>query len=203
MTTVGWGRHGRRVDKCTGKDDVDSESADAGRDDLQRFALAVYTGAGVPSACLLLQNRVDLDVNLILFAAYVGAVRGMGITDARLTTARQRAQDWHLEVVRPLRSVRQRLKSGPSPAPSPATTELRRRLQEIEVESELIELAELNVVAAGLDGPPVSGTPAERAAEGIAVVVRVTAGRDLDDAELRAVGVIAAAAALVRMTEAV
>jgi uncharacterized protein (TIGR02444 family) len=182
---------------------VDPATADAGHDDLQRFALAVYAGDGVPSACLLLQDRVDLDVNLILFAAYVGAVRGLGFTDAGLTTARQRVQDWHLEVVRPLRSVRQRLKSGPSPAPTPATAELRRRLQVLEVESELIELAELNVVAAGLDGPPASGTPAERAADGITMVARAGAGRDLDDTERTAVAVIAAAAAAVRMTEAV
>jgi uncharacterized protein (TIGR02444 family) len=190
------------VAKWTRKDDVDPQSADAGHDDLPRFALAVYAGDGVPSACLLLQNRVDLDVNLILFAAYLGAVRGMGITDATLTTARQRVQDWHLEVVRPLRSVRQRLKSGPSPAPGPATSEFRRRLQELEVESELIELAELDDVAAGLDGPPVSGTPTDRAAEGIAVLARVTAGRNLDDAEIGAVAVIAAAAAQARTTEA-
>lgn len=193
----------RQLDSGTRRDDVDPESADAGRDELQRFALAVYAGDGVPSACLLLQTRIDLDVNLILFAAYVGAMRGMAVTDANLMAARRRVQDWHLEVVRPLRSVRQRLKSGPSPAPSPATTELRARLQEIELASELIELAELDVVAAGLDGPKTSGTAAERAAQGITMVARVAAGRDLDDTERTAVAVIAAAAALVRTAEAV
>jgi uncharacterized protein (TIGR02444 family) len=182
---------------------MDPATSGAGRDDLQRFALAVYAYDGVPPACLLLQNRFDLDVNLILFGAYVGAVRGVEITDAGLATAQQRVRDWHLEVVRPLRSVRLRLKNGPSPAPTPATAELRRRLQEIEIESELVELAELNVVAAGVDGPPASGTPAERAAAGMTVVAGSAAGRDLDDAERAAVGAIAAAAAAVRMTEAI
>jgi hypothetical protein len=80
---------------------------------------------------------------------------------------------------------------------------LRARLQEIEVASELIELAELDVVAAGLDGPKTSGTAAERAAQGITMVARVAAGRDLDDTERTAVAVIAAAAAMVRTAEAV
>jgi uncharacterized protein (TIGR02444 family) len=182
---------------------MDPAASGAGRDDLQRFALAVYACDGVSPACLLLQNRLDLDVNLILFGAYVGAVRGVELTAAGLVTAQQRVRDWHLEVVRPLRSVRLRLKSGPSPAPTPATAELRRRLQEIEIESELVELAELNVVAAGVAGPPLSGTPAARAAAGMTLVAGSAAGRDLDDAECAAVGVIAAAAAAVRMTEAV
>jgi uncharacterized protein (TIGR02444 family) len=169
--------------------------------DLQRFALAVYGHDGVSSACLLLQNRCDLDVNLILFGAYVGAVRGLTITQESLTVSQDRVRDWHLEVVRPLRSVRQRLKSGPPPAPSPATIELRKKLQQLEIESELIELGELNEVAAGLDGPIAAGTPADRAVEGISVVARLFTGRDLDDAEWKAASVIAAAAALVATME--
>jgi uncharacterized protein (TIGR02444 family) len=168
-----------------------------GPDDLPQFALAVYGHDGVSPACLLLQNRVDLDVNLILFGAYVGAIRQRSLTETDLTTAAARVSDWHLEVVRPLRSVRQRLKSGPPPAPSPATIELRSKLQQLEIESELIELGELHEVAAGLNGPIAMGTAADRAAAGITVVARRAAGRDLDDAELKAIAVIAAAAALV------
>jgi uncharacterized protein (TIGR02444 family) len=179
---------------------VNPEPAGADRDGLRRFALAVYARDGVSSACLLLQNRADLDVNLLLFAAYVGAVRELRVTDATLTTARQRVQDWHREVVRPLRSIRRRLKTGPSPAPSPATNAARGRLQDLEVECELIELAELDAVAAGLDGPAAAGTATERAADAMSTVTMVATGRDLDDTERAAVAVIAAAAAAVRNT---
>jgi uncharacterized protein (TIGR02444 family) len=168
-----------------------------GSDYLPQFALAVYGHDGVPAACLLLQNRVDLDVNLILFGAYLGAVWQRGLTEADLTTAQDRVRDWHVDVVRPLRSVRQRLKDGPAPAPSPATIDLRSKLQQLEIEAELIELGELHDVAAGLDGPILTGTAADRAADGITRVTRRAAGRDLDDAECKAIAVIAAAAALV------
>ena len=174
---------------------------DEGLGDLQRFALAVYRCDGVPAACLLLQNRLDLDVNLILFAAYVGAVRSQRLTGSDVSTARERVRDWHSEVVRPLRSVRQRLKNGPSPAPAPATTELRRKLQELEIESELIELGQLDEVVAGLNGPTVAGEPAERGAAGIVTMAAAAAGRELDDTELGAVSVIAAAATAVGITE--
>jgi hypothetical protein len=46
-------------------------------------------------------------------------------------------------VVVPLRVLRQRLKTGPAPAPIPATDELRRKVQAVEIEAELIELLEL------------------------------------------------------------
>jgi hypothetical protein len=36
---------------------------------------------------------------------------------------------------------RRRLKTGPPPAPTPATSELRRKLQELEIEAELVELS--------------------------------------------------------------
>jgi uncharacterized protein (TIGR02444 family) len=174
---------------------------DEGLGDLPRFALAVYRCDGVPAACLLLQNRLDLDVNLILFAAYVGAVRNQHLTESDVTTARDRVRDWHSEVVRPLRSVRQRLNNGPSPAPSPATTELRRKLQELEIEFELIELGQLDEVVAGLDGPAALGKPADRSAAGIVTMAAAAAGRALDDTELGAVSAIAAAAAAVGITE--
>ncbi len=171
------------------------------RDDLRRFALAVYAADGVPAACLLLQNRLDLDVNLVLFAAYIGAAHDRSLTETALTIAQERVRDWHSEVVRPLRAVRQRLKNGPSPAPTPATIELRRKLHDLEIESELIELDELDDVAANVGGPTVTGEPAQRAAAGITVVAVAAAERDLDDTELEAVSVIAAAAERVRPLE--
>src|SRR6202012_1333053 len=58
-----------------------------------------------------------------------------------------RVDAWHEEVVRPLRAVRQRLRSGPAPAPDEATTALRRKLAQLEIEAELIELGQLDALA--------------------------------------------------------
>jgi uncharacterized protein (TIGR02444 family) len=92
------------------------EAASAGH--FKRFALDLYRRPGVAEACLELQHRHELDVNVVLFAAFVGAAQRRTLTADDLTQAHRRVDTWHQEVVRPLRAVRQRLKAGPAPAPS-------------------------------------------------------------------------------------
>ena len=85
---------------------------------LRQFALAVHDIEGVPAACVLLQDRFDLDVNVLLLGAYIG-VQGKTLAAEDVDAARAVVDAWHDEVVRPLRAVRRRLKSGPPPAPLP------------------------------------------------------------------------------------
>lgn len=160
---------------------------------LREFALAVYAGDGVAPACLLLQGRFGLDVNLLLFAAYVGAARSQALTPAALNAAKARVDPWHREVVRPLRSVRERLKSGPAPAPNPATIGLREQVKEIEIHAELIELDELESLILTLG--TAAGDAADRARAALEVVVQATENREPTDDERDAVSTIAVAAA--------
>ena len=44
---------------------------------LWAFSLAVYGGDGVAEECLDLQERLGLDVNILLFAAFLGAVEAV------------------------------------------------------------------------------------------------------------------------------
>ncbi|WP_051357405.1 TIGR02444 family protein [Azorhizobium doebereinerae] len=161
------------------------------REPLPAFALAVYGTAGVPPACLLLQERRGIDVNLLLFAAFLGAVRGEALTPAGLARAIETVGPWHGEVVRGLRAVRQRLKAGPPPAPNTVTAALRAKVQAVEIEAELIELSELGRLAHTLGAPPAAGPPDTRARAAMAGVV---AGAPLDEAEQAALACIAAAA---------
>jgi uncharacterized protein (TIGR02444 family) len=170
---------------------VDQSDPDAFR----RFALSVYDVDGVPAACVLLQSSFDLDVNLLLFGAYLGAVRGQALSARDVEAIRSHVGPWHREVVRPLRGVRQRLKTGPTPAPGPATAELRRRVQELELQSELIEIGELGRWTPALDDAPSSADAAERATTAMDVVVHADIDREYDGEEGRAVATIAAAAA--------
>ncbi len=110
---------------------------------LWRFALAVYQRPGVSDACLLLQDRYDCNVPLLLFAAWAGAERGVALTAEEIAAAGNAVGPWHGEVVEPLRAVRRRLKHGPPPAPDEATAKLRARLQAIEIDAERIELETL------------------------------------------------------------
>jgi uncharacterized protein (TIGR02444 family) len=161
----------------------------------KRFALALYGSHGVANACLYLQNRHDLDVNLLLFAAFVGAERRQRLTTSYLDTVRTRIDAWHSEVVRPLRAVRQRLKAGPAPAPDEITARLRRRLQQVEIAAEVVELTQLCTLL-----PPRSNTPSaeeegrEFATAAIETVVRAYSTSPLDHDHRHAIDTIAAAA---------
>ena len=154
----------------------------------------VYAREGVPDACLHLQSRHDVDIPVALFAAFVGAVRRQTLTPAGVDAARGRVDAWHREVVRPLRAVRQRLKTGPAPAPDDTTARLRSEVQRIEIEAELIELDELDAMIPELKPMPASGSAAECAAAAIETVIASHSRTALDDQDRRAIDTIAVVA---------
>ena len=160
----------------------------------KRFALALYGSEGVADACLHLQNRHELDVNLVLFAAFVGAERRQRLTASSLEAARARVDAWHREVVRPLRAVRRRLKTGPAPASNEITAHLRRRLQRLEIDAELIELDQLGELIPVLEPTPASGGATECATAAIETVIKSHTHAALDDRDREAIDTIAGAA---------
>jgi uncharacterized protein (TIGR02444 family) len=84
---------------------------------LRQFALVVHETEGVSNACVSLQDRFDLDVNILLLGAYIG-VQGKTLAAENVDAARAVVDEWHNAIVRALRAVRRRLKSGPAPATS-------------------------------------------------------------------------------------
>jgi uncharacterized protein (TIGR02444 family) len=160
----------------------------------KQFALELYGSEGVAAACLYLQNQHVLDVNIVLFAAFIGAERRQTLTTSCLDAARTRVDAWHREVVQPLRVVRQRLKTGPAPAPNEVTTRLRGKLQQIEIDAELIELDQLAALIPLGSADPVPGSPTECATAAIEAVVRTYSTGARDDSDQRAIETIAAAA---------
>jgi uncharacterized protein (TIGR02444 family) len=161
-----------------------------------RFALQLYRLTGVADACLHLQNRHDVDVNLVLFAAFVGVVRRQQLTVDDLDFAHRKVDAWHQEVVRPLRAVRQRLKTGPSPAPDDITGSLRRKLAQLEIEAEVIELNQLSELISDLNSTCSAKGDAESTAAAIELVISTQTGTTLDETDSEAIAAIAAAAQL-------
>ena len=105
------------------------------------FSLAVYSADPVQGECLALQDQFGLDINLVLFCAFVGAMRGIALTAAEITAARAEVADWHQDIVRPLRAARRRLKTfalHDARTAEPAA-QLRTRVKEVELESEYVE----------------------------------------------------------------
>jgi len=123
------------------------------------FSLEVYGKEGVAPACLVLQDAHQLDVNIVLFCCWIGAT-GRGALDiGDVETMAAAVAEWHGDVVRGVRSVRQRLKGGLAPAPLDLSESLRRRITKIEVELEHVEQL---MLAATIDRGADSGAGAER-----------------------------------------
>lgn len=161
---------------------------------LRQFALAVHDVEGVPAACVLLQDRFDLDVNVLLLGAYIG-VQGKTLTAEDVASARAVIDAWHQEVVRPLRAVRRRLKSGPAPAPDARTASLRRHVAGSELDAELVELDELGRWADALDLPCSPGSVLEHTTTAMELVVQSYDGGTVDGEVTAAIAVIATASA--------
>ena len=74
------------------------------------YSLALYAAPGVAEACIGLQDRHGLDVNLLLFCCWASH-RGHGLSGDELDRLLAVSRDWQTEVVQPLRRLRRRLKA--------------------------------------------------------------------------------------------
>jgi uncharacterized protein (TIGR02444 family) len=97
-----------------------------------RFSVAFYDLPGVSRALIALQDRERLDVNLILFAIWVG-ISGRGRLDRNAVMAADCAIcEVRTEIVQPLRTLRRKLAKHPDAD----VQELRQGLKALELASE-------------------------------------------------------------------
>src|SRR5262249_36101377 len=122
---------------------------------LWSFSLQVYGKPGVAEACVALQDGLGLDVNLLLYCCWHGRA-GRKLDKAALRRAIDTMEGWQREVVKPLRAVRRRLKSGVPPITVGECQALRRKVGDLELESERIAQAALEA----LPMPPSGWRPA-------------------------------------------
>jgi uncharacterized protein (TIGR02444 family) len=109
------------------------------------YSLRVYGKAGVPQACLVLQETCGVDVNVALFLLW-HAAEGRALSAEDLARVDALVADWRRDVVVKLRDVRQALK--PLEA-SPDVAALRRQVKQVELESERLQQEMLYREAAG------------------------------------------------------
>ena len=105
------------------------------------FSRSVYGTAGVQEECLLLQDKYGIDVNLLLFSAFVGAVHGALLPTEELRNASAAVALWQEHVVRSLRTIRRAMKETEPPHPVVAAPihDLRESIKSAELEAERIE----------------------------------------------------------------
>ena len=123
------------------------------------FSLRIYGGDGVSAACIALQERRGIDVNLLLFSAWIGESGHGVLTESDLEAALAAATAWNRDIVCALRVVRDRLKGGIPSIPKERSDVLRKMILEIEVKSEHVEQIAL---AAAVTRPADPALPAAR-----------------------------------------
>src|SRR5215813_13964122 len=101
------------------------------------FSLGLYGKPGVASALIALQDRLGLDVNMLLYCCWAGA-EGRRLSREDLKAVEAVADPWQSEVVRPLRALRRRLKGGFGAMPAERVQAYRKRVNELEIEGEHI-----------------------------------------------------------------
>ncbi len=103
------------------------------------FSLQVYSCEGVSVACIGLQDRHILDVNLILLSMWLGH-NGHPIMDHdALNRALDTSRRWNKDVICGIRAVRLALKDDFSPIVAKDCESLRRSILSLEIEGEHLE----------------------------------------------------------------
>jgi uncharacterized protein (TIGR02444 family) len=131
------------------------------------FALGVYRSEGVPPACLNLQERHGIDVNLMLFCLWLGHSGRGRLDGAEMAQVIAASDLWHRKVVKSLRFVRRALKDGFTEAPEELRQQLRAQVQATEIDAEHLEQL---ILAAAVPREPLSADAplAERGADAVA-----------------------------------
>ena len=141
------------------------------------LSIKVYGTDGVPAACLVLQEKCGIDVNVMLFCSWVGH-SGHGVMNGdELTRTLDAVSEWHDHIVRALRAVRQRLRGGLPPAPEALSAALRRRILKIEVDCEHTE--QLMLADTLERKPDDSLAPERRAADALANIANYFSRREI------------------------
>lgn len=159
---------------------------DQQRQGLWDFALKLYGAPGVADACLLLQDESGVDVTVLLFSAWLAA-NSVALTDAEMARIDVLVKDWREEVVKPLRAIRRRLKTGPFPAPGKETETLRNGVKGVELGAEKIELAVLETEGEAM---MTGGRQPTDGAANLVVVLKHYAGAKPDSRSIEALAVM-------------
>ena len=122
-----------------------------------RFSLAVYAAPGVADECLALQDTRGVDVNVLLFCAWLGS-RRVTLTEAELAAIDSTVRSWRNQVVQPLRGVRRDIKTRADAAQEDIAA-LRKEVATLELRAEQLEHAMLYGTAATLNDPSATVTP--------------------------------------------
>jgi uncharacterized protein (TIGR02444 family) len=103
-----------------------------------RFSLRFYRQPEVADACIDLQDRAGVDVNLLLFLLW-HALREESISVENIGRLERTIAPWRNTTVIPLRAMRRALKTPPSLVEANTVEGYRTRIKAIELEAERLQ----------------------------------------------------------------
>jgi len=102
------------------------------------FSLSFYRKDGVAPACLEVQDKAGIDVNILLFVLFLAA-RGRAVQTADVGEIDTALKGWREDVVIPLRAVRRVLRSPDKSVDPVEAAALRERIKAVELEAERLQ----------------------------------------------------------------
>lgn len=115
--------------------------------------VGIYRQPGVADACIALQDRDGVDVNVLLFLLWLASEqRRLGLAQAQALC--ERAHSWRDQVVAPLRAVRRTLKGGSALVEAASAELFRTRIKAVELEAERLQQEALFALAQNLATAP-------------------------------------------------
>jgi uncharacterized protein (TIGR02444 family) len=116
----------------------------------RNFSLSLYRKPGVADACLFVQDRYGLNVNVILFCIWVADIGNGTLASVQITTALRRVADWEDQVIQPLREIRRTCRKEALGVPEFLLQTFLPQIETTELEAEHVEQLVLTELAGSL-----------------------------------------------------
>ncbi|MGM0689376.1 MAG: TIGR02444 family protein, partial [Bacillota bacterium] len=97
-----------------------------------------YNQPPVQEACLELQSRYGIDMDLLFFCLKVGTSGGGKMTRGDISQAMEAVSRWQEDIVRPIRAASRRLESSYKSFPEEKTEMIQKSLAQAELDAEKI-----------------------------------------------------------------
>jgi uncharacterized protein (TIGR02444 family) len=116
----------------------DNNVAAASQSPFWRFSIRFYAMPGVAPACIELQDRAGVDVNVLFFLLW-NATQNRALSEQDVAAVERAIGPWRDGTVVPLRNVRRALKTPPPAMMAEAAESLRNRVKSVELEAERLQ----------------------------------------------------------------
>ena len=138
-----------------------------------RFSLHFYRRAGVSDACIALQDRCGVDVNLLLFLFWL-ADSGRLLTSDEVKVLDDSVRDWRNLTIIPIRDARRKLKGARTLVDPGVQEAFRNKVKTVELEAERLQQEGLYAFAQS-DPPGRPAAPNDAARAKISAYARLMA----------------------------